>query len=238
MEIIEAIRTRRSIRAFKPDPVSKNVIEEILDICRWTASAGNAQPWYLSILGGKVLDEIKARLEEKVKTSREDNEWTNTHPDIHIRGTTPYPPSLMPRVESFAQSMLSVIIPPEMENIAENQREYFLVKNQRFHDAPNVLLIYCEDANPNTIIAVGQVSETFCLAAMAYGLGTCHIGRPTILWPEIYREMIGTPKVLGSSEPKLIAHTIAFGYPDFEAPVNNFLRPRESLDALIEWHMD
>lgn len=237
MDIIEAIRTRRSIRAFKSDPVPQNVIEEILDICRWTASAGNAQPWYLSVLGGKVLDEIKARLEEKIKTSREDNEWINTHPDIHIRGTTPYPPSLMHRSRVFTEKLMSVIIPPGTEDIVEKRREYFLANNQRFHDAPNVLLIYCEDANPNTIIAVGQVSETFCLAAMAYGLGTCHIGRPTILWPEIYRDVVGTPKVRGANEAKLIAHTIAFGYPDFEAPVNNFLRPRESLDALIEWHM-
>jgi len=235
MDIIEAIRTRRSIRAFKPDPVPQNVIEEILDICRWAASAGNAQPWYLSVLGGKVLDEIKSRLEEKVKTSREGNEWINTHPDISR--TAPYPPSLMHRVQTFSQRLMPVIIPPGTENIAENRREYFLVKNQRFHDAPNVLLIYCEDTDPNTVVAVGQISETFCLAALAYGLATCHIGGPTILWPEIYKEVIGTPKVHGATEAKRLAHTIAFGYPDFEAPVNNFLRPRESLDALIEWHM-
>jgi nitroreductase len=37
MEIIEAIRTRRSIRSYKPDPVPRKVFEELLDACRWAA---------------------------------------------------------------------------------------------------------------------------------------------------------------------------------------------------------
>ena len=127
------------------------------------------------------------------------------------------------------------MIPPGTKNITEKRPEN-TAKNLRFHDAPNVLLIYCEDANPNTVVAVGQVSETFCLAALAYGLATGHIGGTTISWPEIYQEILGTPKVLGTTEPKRLAHTIAFGYPDLDAPGNNFQRSREPLDVLAEWH--
>ncbi|MDD4876096.1 MAG: nitroreductase family protein [Dehalococcoidales bacterium] len=43
MDLIEAICNKRSVRSFKTNPVPKNVLENILDICAWTASAGNVQ---------------------------------------------------------------------------------------------------------------------------------------------------------------------------------------------------
>jgi nitroreductase len=45
MDAIEAMKTRRSVRAFKPDPIPEAVIEEIVDCGRMAASAINIQPW-------------------------------------------------------------------------------------------------------------------------------------------------------------------------------------------------
>ena len=227
MEIIEAIRTRRSIRSFKPDPVPKKVLEELLDICRWAPSGGNAQPWYFSVLGGKVLDEVKVRLEEKVETSWDGATFTNTNPDFPRR-TAAYPETLMHRVQSLRGPMYGVVAKPNDENREEKMREY-RKKCQRFFDAPNAIIICSEDPNPTAMSAIGIVSQTICLAALAYGLSTCIMGF-TVLWPDIYRELLGIP------ESKPIATSIAIGYPDLEAPINNFVRTRESLDALVEWH--
>jgi len=44
MDLFEAIRNRRSVRAFKPDPVSDELLTKILDAARWAPSAGNCQP--------------------------------------------------------------------------------------------------------------------------------------------------------------------------------------------------
>ena len=44
------------------------------------------------------------------------------------------------------------------------------------------------------------------------------------------RIMLGIPK----SKP--IATSIAIGYPNLEAPINHFPRPREPLDAIAHWH--
>ncbi|MDD4876973.1 MAG: nitroreductase family protein [Dehalococcoidales bacterium] len=104
MDIIEAIRTRRSMRSFKPDPVPRKVLEELLDISRWAPSGGNAQPWYFSVLGGKLLDEIKAKLEVKVDTSYDGTGFTDTHPELP-RLSTSYPEALMPRVQSLRGPM-------------------------------------------------------------------------------------------------------------------------------------
>ena len=45
MDAIEAIKTRRSVRAFKEDPIPRSTIEEIVDCGRVAASAVNIQPW-------------------------------------------------------------------------------------------------------------------------------------------------------------------------------------------------
>ncbi len=68
MNILEAIRSRRSIRSFKPTPVSKRILEEVLDNSRWAPSGSNTQPWEFAVLGGKVMEEVNVRLAQKVKT--------------------------------------------------------------------------------------------------------------------------------------------------------------------------
>ena len=43
MDVFEAIFGRRSVRAFKPDPVSEELLNKILEAARWAPSAGNLQ---------------------------------------------------------------------------------------------------------------------------------------------------------------------------------------------------
>jgi len=59
LDLFEAIRTRRSIRAFTREEVSEEEIEKILDAARWAPSAGNIQPWIFVVVRNP---EIKRRL--------------------------------------------------------------------------------------------------------------------------------------------------------------------------------
>ncbi len=45
MDVLEAIRTRRSIRRYEPDPIPKEKLELLLEAARLSPSAGNRQPW-------------------------------------------------------------------------------------------------------------------------------------------------------------------------------------------------
>ena len=45
MELMDAIKSRRSIRRYKNQPVSEHVIKELLDAAVWAPSASNVQPW-------------------------------------------------------------------------------------------------------------------------------------------------------------------------------------------------
>ncbi len=45
MEVLEAIRTRRSIRKYKPEPIPDGDLKKIMEAARLAPSAGNRQPW-------------------------------------------------------------------------------------------------------------------------------------------------------------------------------------------------
>ena len=226
MEVIEAIRNRRSIRSFRPEPVPRQVLEDLLDACRWAPSGGNVQPWYFAVLGGEVMDKVKARLEETGRASWDGTVFTDMNPDFRRRGA--YPESLMSRVEAQRERMNSYVFSSEGEDL-EQKRNEFMFKMLRFFDAPNAIIIYTDDESPTAMGDIGIVSQTICLAALAHGLGTCIMGY-TVMWPDIYRELLGIPK------GKPIATSIAIGYPDADASINTFPRFREPLDVLIDWH--
>ena len=58
MDVLDAIRERRSIRAFKPDPVPREIIDKILEISQRAPSGTNTQPWHVYVCTGPVKQAI------------------------------------------------------------------------------------------------------------------------------------------------------------------------------------
>ena len=59
MDVFDAIKGRRSIREFKPDPIDEKDLEKILDAGRSSPSAGNCQPWEFVVVRD---DRVKQKL--------------------------------------------------------------------------------------------------------------------------------------------------------------------------------
>jgi nitroreductase len=196
-----------------------------LDISRWAPSGGNAQPWYFAVLAGESLAKVKVRLVEKAKTW-DGNNYMNTNPDLPRTG--PYSELLISRTQSLRVLTDAIRYPPGTKNLAAKQLEY-RENMLRFFDAPSAIIVCADDRGPSAIVSIGVVTQTICLAALAYGLGTCIMGIP-VLWPEIFRELLTIPK------DRAIVTSIAIGYPDPRAPINTFPRTREPLDNSVEWH--
>lgn len=76
MELTEAIRKRRSVRRYREEPVSEELLRELLELACWAPSAENEQPWYFVALTSEeelrnlqttmeqVAEETKTHLEE------------------------------------------------------------------------------------------------------------------------------------------------------------------------------
>ena len=229
MDIIEAIRTRRSIRGFKPDPVPKEVLGEILETCLWAPSSSNIQTWEFAVLGGKVLDELNDLVIEKVKVEWDTEKLIYKNVTVDIPYYTNLSELYFRRAQDVRKRIDNHQFPAGTPHL-EGKRHGYLLYGGRYYGAPNVIIIYTERAlGTRAILDIGIITQTIALAALAYGLGTCLQSMP-ISWPEIVREHLGLP------ETKLIAQAVAIGYPDMEAKVNNFERTRDPLDAFVRWY--
>ena len=58
MDVLEAIRSRKSIRAFTDKPVSEEMVKEVLSIAQRSPSGTNTQPWHIHVCSGKVKQSI------------------------------------------------------------------------------------------------------------------------------------------------------------------------------------
>ncbi len=70
MKLYEAIKGRRSIRRFKPDPVSKEIIDRILEMAMWAPSGMNLQNWHFVVVTGdrkEALIEIVSKSFEYIE---------------------------------------------------------------------------------------------------------------------------------------------------------------------------
>ena len=59
MEVEEAIRTRRTHKAYRPEPVDRELLEEILDLARWAPNHNLTNPWRFRVIGTEALQRLK-----------------------------------------------------------------------------------------------------------------------------------------------------------------------------------
>lgn len=54
-DVTEEMRKVRQARLYKPDPVPDDVLNELLEIARWTGSSRNTQPWHFVVVQDKAM---------------------------------------------------------------------------------------------------------------------------------------------------------------------------------------
>jgi nitroreductase len=59
MDVEEAIRGRRTHKAFQPQPVPPELLDELLDLARWAPNHHLTNPWRFRVLGPTTLERLK-----------------------------------------------------------------------------------------------------------------------------------------------------------------------------------
>jgi nitroreductase len=220
LNIIEAIRMRKSIRDFKPDPVSKTILSQILEIASRAPSAENSQPWEFTIIAGDVLDNIRQANIEKL------NAGAPSHPDLNSKG---WPPGSVYRRRQIkiAKQIFQLM---EIPRDDKEKRDRWMERGFRYFNAPAVIIISVDQSlhSPRPLFDIGAVTQTICLAALSYGLGTC-IANQGITYPEVLHKLAGIP------ESKRTIISIAMGYPNRDFPANKLVSHREPIENITTW---
>lgn len=70
MEVIEAIKTRRSVRNYTDVPVKQEVVKELIELAAWAPSASNQQPWGFLVLEGRdYLKELSDKTKKGIRAN-------------------------------------------------------------------------------------------------------------------------------------------------------------------------
>ena len=167
MDIVEAIKTRKSIRAFKPDPVPQDILKEIMRLAQNAPSWANTQPWEFAIVTGSKLEEIKKGFLENAEQT----------PTMDVPNPMQFPELYLNRMRELGNKEYTLL---GIKREDKQGRGSWRLGNLRNYGAPCVIYIlidrsfyYMEKGiNSWSAFDCGAIEQNIMLLATSYGLGT------------------------------------------------------------------
>jgi len=213
-----AIRARKSVRAFRPNPVPRHLLIEILDAARMAPSNYNSQPWRVHVLAGAAKRALGDAL---VRAYFE----PGTLPFSPF--PEPNPPECAARVDDFGRRLYGALH-IERTDLAARARN--TARNYVFFDAPVGMIFTIRAAlTKHSWLDFGVFLQTLMLAAQVRGLATC----PQVSFVRLQPVITGQLKL---APDELVTCGMSCGYADEDAAVNHLNMPREPVDGFTRWH--
>jgi nitroreductase len=214
MNVIDALKTRHSTRAFLDKPVPDATIIEILEAARLAPSGVNTQPWQVAVLTGNAKSRLQAKLSQAFESGEAKRMDYSYYPD---QWEEPY----RARRKACGLKMYSTL------SITREDKERQLEqwgKNYRAFDAPVMLLFFMDRLmQTGSYIDYGMFLQSVMLAAIDKGLATCPQAA-LAEYPDIVKSELGYP------EDSILLAGMALGYEDCDALVNSYRTDREPVD--------
>jgi len=215
MDLLQAIKERKSIRAFKPDPIPREKIEEILNLVIHAPSAINLQPWEFTV----VMGEEKERLSRRLIKSYQEKQISCS------------PGNVKPLSDTFSKRGAESfeLMTPYLEEMGLQFDRFINEGSCNFYGAPVAIILCLDNAfSKARLVDIGIALGYLILIAHSLGLGTCPIGLITAYEDDI-------KELLNIAENKDVVIGVALGYPDWESSINRFKSPRENLNSFVRW---
>jgi len=215
MDLLKAIKERKSIRAFRPDPVPKERIEEILKLSIHAPSAINLQPWEFIVVSGEEKERLSRRLLRAYKEKQIACGPGNVKP--------------LPKTYGKRGAKTLELMKPFFEEMRVDINQYINEGSCNFYGAPVAILLCLDDSFPNArLVDIGIALGYLVLTAHEFGLASCPIGLIVAYEDEI-KDLLNIP------ENKNVAIGVALGYPNSNIPINRFKSQRDDLGKFVRW---
>ena len=215
----QAITSRRSIRAFLPEPVPRETIEAILQVAARAPSGTNTQPWKVHVLTGAA----RQRLCERLLAAHDDPQASGPHTEEYAYYPSQWVSPYIDRRRKVGLQLYGLL--GIQKGDAKRMHEQF-ARNYKFFDAP-VGLIFTVDRvmEQGSWLDYGMFLQNVMLAAKARGLDTCPQAA-LIQFHRLIRQEVGIP------DNETLICGMSLGHADPDAP-ENALRTERA--ALAEW---
>ena len=214
----EVILGRRSTRGYKPEPVPKAVIKEVIELAMRAPSSLNTQPWNFYVVSGAPLDRIRAGNTERNLAGVPDSREFRSH--------GAYEGAHRERQIEIAKQLFGAM---GIERNNQEQRRDWVLRGFRQFDAPvSIVVTYDRSIHGGDIAPFdcGAVTNALVNAAWSRGLG-CVINSQGIMQSPVVREHAGIP------DDQVIMICVAMGYPDDSFPANAVVSNRKPVDEAV-----
>ncbi|WP_209597921.1 nitroreductase [Ruegeria sp. HKCCSP351] len=216
-ELNNLLKNRHSCRAFLPDPVPKEQIEQIVASAARVPSWCNAQPWQLVITSGAETDRFRAAMQNEAETGV-------PAPDL------PFPASYsgvyQDRRRACGWALYEAVGVERGDRAGSAQQ---MMRNFALFDAPHCAIISSPaELGPYGAMDCGGFVTAFSLAAQTLGVATIPQAALAAYGPFLHR-------YFQIPENRLILCAISFGYSDRKHPANNFRTDRAALGDFVDW---
>lgn len=214
MDLDQAISERRSIRGFKPDPVPRALLEEIIALANRAPSSMNTQPWHFHVLTGAPLEAVRAGNSERM--------LSGVPPQREIVDHGAYQGVHRDRQVEIAIQLFEAM---GIERNNKEKRQDWVMRGFRQFDAPvSVVVTFDKELEGGTIahFDLGAVTYGLVLAAWSRGLGAVINGQGIMQSP-VVREHAGIP------DDQVILTCVALGWPDETFSANSVVSRRRDV---------
>ncbi len=219
MKVSEALKARKSTRAFLDKPVEKEKIERILNAARHAPSGVNTQPWQVAVVSGDKKVSLCAKMEEAFRSGQKGEMEYQYYP-LEWQGV------YKERRKACGLQLYSTL------NITRDDKQRQLdqwAANYRGFDAPVVLFFFMDRVmETGSIFDYGMFYQSVMLAATEEGLATCPQAA-LAEYPQIVKEE------LGYGDDTMLLCGMALGYEDTEALVNSYRTPRVEIETFTRF---
>jgi nitroreductase len=223
LTVEEAVRTRRSVRAFRPDPVPRETVEKILDLARFAPNGSNIQPWHVYVVAGQTRDRVCADIlaAEAAEEPGHDEEYQYYPLDW-------FEP-LLTRRRQLGKALYGLAGIAKGDVAAMKRQQ---ARNYAFFDAPVGLFFSLDQRNQyGGWIDMGGFLQTAMLAARSVGLHSCP-QQSFSKYHRIVRRHVPIP------EDHVLVCGMALGYADDSAAVNRLEPEKEPVEAFTTFLWD
>ncbi len=221
MEFQECIGGRRSARAFTARAVSRKTIQKILDAANRSPSYMNTQPWEVFVASGDTKEAIAKALYKEASSgaaARADLPSPKEWPEALTRRFMEH------RTRRFK---FLGIDPADQQKVRES-----MLRNFEFYGAPCVLFIGLDKSlTPWSIFDLGVFTGSLLLAIHDLGLGAVPQAA-SMAYPDIVKKALNIPSTIN------VILSVAMGYPDKKALINQYQSQRRSQEDFVHWHME
>ena len=214
MAFDEVIKGRRSIRGYKPDPVPRELIEEVLALAMRAPSSMNTQPYNFTVLTGEPLDRIRA--------GNTENMLAGVPESREFRSGTGFEGAHRERQIGVAKQLFGAM---GIERDDKERRQDWVMRGFRQFDAPVCIIITFDrtlEGWDDPIFDCGAVTTMLVNAAWSRGLGAV-INSQGIMQSPVVREHASIP------DDQIIMKAVALGWPDEDFPANAVVSERKDV---------